>query len=131
MVLAYYGIEQDEVTLTMLCHTNLFGTAAREMVQVVKGLGLQAQLNYFEPYSTLVAHLDAQRCVIVAVDAGELHAVNEYKHQRHMVTLVGASESHIRLHDPLFGSDLAIQVATFQNAWTAAKQEMIAVWQNE
>jgi len=128
MVLAYYGIEQDEVTLTMLCGTNLFGTAARQISSVAQQLGLAARYAYFETLAAITEALANRIPVLVAVDVGELYEREEFKHQRHMIVVVEVTETTVRFHDPLMQANSTVTLDLFERAWEAAKKEVIAIW---
>jgi len=43
MVLAYWGYETDEVSLSMLCGTTVFGTSGNQLVQAAQRLGFECE----------------------------------------------------------------------------------------
>lgn len=129
MVLAFYRINQDEVTLSIMCQTNLFGTAARDIARVANQLGLEARTAYFEQLSTIRESLADQNPVLTVVDLGQLYEREEYKHARHMVVVSEIADKLIRFHDPLMGANMSLDTALFERAWNAAKGEAIFIWQ--
>lgn len=46
MVLAYWGYETDEVSLSMLCGTNIFGTSAKQLVSAAHRLGFESEYRF-------------------------------------------------------------------------------------
>lgn len=72
MVLAYWGYETDEVSLSMLCGTDLFGTSAKQIVGAAQRLGFQCEYKFKRPYSALALALRNGVPPIVSVDAAIL-----------------------------------------------------------
>lgn len=128
MVLAFHRISQDEITLTRLCRTNIFGTTARDMVNAAQQFGLVARTVYFEHLTTIIENLDAKIPAIVAVDIGELYEREEFKHSRHMVVVSGIADQIVHFHDPLNGPNISVSSGIFERAWDAAKREVIFIW---
>jgi ABC-type bacteriocin/lantibiotic exporter with double-glycine peptidase domain len=131
MVLAYYGIEQDEVTLTMLCGTNVFGTSARQIVGVAQHFGPEARLTFFETLATLTAVLAEGIPVLAAIDAGEMYEREEFKHSRHMIVVLAVNATSVRCHDPIMGENVTVTLEAFERAWGAAKREVIRIWRKK
>ncbi len=46
MVLAYWGYVTDEISLSMLCGTDMFGTSAKQILSAAQRLGFQCEYKF-------------------------------------------------------------------------------------
>lgn len=127
MVLAYYGIEQDEVTLTMLCRTTLFGTSARNIEQAALQFKLQVDYKYEATPEDLTSGLQRGVPAICFVDLSVLFDEGD-KVGVHAVVVCELKENEITYHDPKQGSNQKAQVEKFMGAWQGLKGELISIW---
>ncbi len=128
MVLAYWGYETDEVSLTILCGTDVFGTSARHMMKAAQNLEFECEYRFKASYSALGAALSKRIPPIVAVNPNILHARPQRLYARHDIVLLDITRSGILYHDPEAGASLSVSPAIFKEAWQQAQKEVILVW---
>ena len=128
MVLAYYGHEADEVSLTTLCRTTVLGTLAEAIVDAARQLGFEGEYTFDQGFSTIARALAAGRPVIVTVDAGILYQERGIAGYKHMVVIIDANEETITYHDSQVGGWLTSPVSFFLEAWRAKEREVIWIW---
>lgn len=127
MVLAYYGIEQDEVTLTMMCNTDLSGTALEDMVSVAQHFRLSAKRSRLTGYDELEQNLEDGIAVIAHVDATNLYEQSDAAPLGHLVVVLSVNEIII-VHDPAKGAEQRIPRVLFENAWNTFRKGVVKVW---
>lgn len=79
MVLKYFGIDQDEVSLTMLCRTTLAGTGLVEVVEAAQHFGFHGEWKIGAQIAALTTALKRGIPIIAVVDARVLHRVEMSK----------------------------------------------------
>ena len=128
MVLAYYGHEADEVSLAMLCRTNVFGTRAKAIVEAIQELGFEGDYTFGQDFSVLTEALSKSRPPIVTIDAGIVHQRPEWAGYKHMIVIIHANDVTVTFHDPQVGSMLISRTELFLEAWKAKEKEVILIW---
>lgn len=128
MVLAYYGHETDEVSLTMLCGTNVFGTGLSDLVNATQQLGFRAEHTYCESLAELTDALARSIPPIAMVDAVKLYNMSETAPLGHIVVVIAASALEIVYHDPLIDSGLSVSTEIFLRAWEVFARGMVLIW---
>jgi len=131
MVLAYWGYETDEVSLSMLCGTNLFGTSADQLVEAAQRLGFEGMNKLRGQYSFLTQLLKEKVPPIVAVDAAILHGKHERIYTKHDIVLLEITRREVVYHDSDVGQNLSVLPDLFQEAWQRARNEVILIWPAE
>jgi ABC-type bacteriocin/lantibiotic exporter with double-glycine peptidase domain len=128
MVLAYWGYETDEVSLSMLCGTTVFGTSTKQIMNAARRLGFQCEYGFKSQYSSLTHALQNAVPPIVSVDAATLYQQWQPIYTKHDIVLVEIRQSKIVYHDPEVGSTLSVPPDIFREAWQRAKSEVILIW---
>lgn len=128
MVLAYYGHETDEVSLTMLCGTNVFGTGLSDLTNAARQLGFRAEYTHCESLADLTDALARSIPPIAMVDAAKLYHVGEITPLGHLVVVIGASVSEIVYHDPLIDRELRVTTEIFLRAWEVFARGVVLIW---
>ncbi len=131
MVLAYWGHETDEVSLSMRCRTNVFGTSADELVDAARRLGFESACTLWSKYSFLSLALKKNVPPIVAVDATILYGKQERIYTKHNIVVSEANSRRVVYHDPDFGQNLIVSPDLFKEAWRRARYEVILIWPAE
>lgn len=131
MVLAYWGYETDEVSLSMLCGTDMFGTSAKQIMSAAQHLGFKCEYKFKRPYSSLKWVLRNAIPPIVSVDAAILYQLRQPTYTKHNLVLLETTRSKIVYHDPEVDSSLSVLPAVFKEAWQRAKSEVILIWPGE
>ncbi|MEK7728099.1 MAG: cysteine peptidase family C39 domain-containing protein [candidate division KSB1 bacterium] len=128
MVLAYWGHETDEVSLSMLCGTTVFGTSGMQIVNAAQRLGLEVEYPMESLYERL--HLAVKEGVppIVAIDATILYPQQEQRYTKHDIVLLEINTRRVVYHDPAVGSNLPVSPAVFKKAWQRTENEVIFIW---
>ncbi len=130
MVLACYGIEQDEVTLTMMCRTTLFGTSARNIEHAALQFKLQVEYKYEATREDFTNALQRDVPAICFVDLSVLFDEEE-KVGVHAVVVCQMTGDEITYHDPKQGSSQKASVEKFMGAWQGLKGELISIWRTK
>jgi len=128
MVLAYWDHEADEVSLSMLCGTDVFGTSAKQIIGAAHSLGFEAEYKFKSRYSDLQNALKNGVPPIVAVNPNTLQQRAVRLQARHDIVLLSLVKNKILYHDPEVGQNLSIMPATFKEAWNEAQNEVILIW---
>ena len=128
MVLEYFGVEQDEVTLAILCGTNLAGTGLAEIAEAAQRLGLEADWKINASLQDIKDALKKNIPVMAMIDARVLHHTDAPFVLGHAVVIVAYLKSEIYFHDPLIGEDQRASVSVFSGAWTNMRKGMVIVW---
>jgi predicted double-glycine peptidase len=128
MVLAYYGHQADEVSLTILCSTNVFGTGMSDLANAARQSGFRAEHTHCESLAELTAALASDIPPIVMVDAVKLYHMSEAIPSGHVVVVVAANASEIVYHDPLIDSRLSVSTKIFLRAWESFARGMVLIW---
>jgi len=128
MVLAYYGHEADEVSLTMLCRTTVFGTSAKQAVMAARHLRFQARQAFFADEATLLVALADGIPPIVLVDADLLIGRDTSRRLRHMIVLLALDTTQVVYHDAEAGASQCIARQQFMRAWGAARRGVVLIW---
>lgn len=131
MVLAYWGYETDEVSLAMLCGTDMFGTSAKQIMSAAQRLTFKCEYKFKRPYSSLTQALRNAIPPIVSVDAAILYQLRQPTYTKHNVVLLETTRSKSVYHDPEVDSNLSVLPAVFKEAWQRAKSEVILIWPAE
>jgi hypothetical protein len=128
MVLAYWGYVTDEVSLSMLCGTNLFGTSADQIVEAAQRLRFEGYCKLWNKYSFLPQALKENVPPIVAVDATILYGKQKRIYTKHDIVLLEIIPSRVVYHDSDVGQNLSASPALFKEAWRRARNEVILIW---
>lgn len=130
MVLAYYGIEQDKVTLAMECRTDVFGTYPSALAYAAKKFKMIATSKREASWQEIEVSIASNSPVICIVDSGILNQTDK-KGNLHMVVVIGVEHKAVVFHDPQDGPARVIPIARFQEAWQANRQEVIQIWRKK
>lgn len=128
MILAYWGYEADEVSLSMLCGTNVFGTSAEQLVEAAQRLGFEGYCKLWNEYSLLSEALKEKAPPIVAVDAAVLHGKQQRIYTKHDIILLEIIARRVVYHDSDVGQNLFVSSDLFEEAWQRARNEVILIW---
>jgi hypothetical protein len=128
MVLAYWGYETDEVSLSMLCGTTIFGTSADRLIEVAQRFGFDGSGKRKNEYSILAGALKESIPPIVAVDPAILYERQESIYTKHDIVLLEITSRRVAYHDPAIGQNLLILPAKFKEAWQRTQNEVILIW---
>lgn len=128
MVLAYWGYETDEVSLSMLCGTDILGTSAKQVVTAAQRLGFESEYASEYRYSALTRILDQSIPPIIAIDAGLLYMQSKRLHAKHDIVLLEATSALVTFHDPEVGAYLTVTPTHFKDAWSQFQNEVILIW---
>ena len=128
MVLAYYGHQADEVGLTILCSTNIFGTGMSDLANAAQQLGFRAEHTHCESLAELTAALARGIPPIAMIDAVKLYNMSKVVPSGHVVVVVAANASEIVYHDPLIDSGLSVSTKIFLRAWEVFARGMVLIW---
>lgn len=128
MVLAYYGHEADEVSLTVLCGTNVFGTGLSDLANAAQQLGLRAEHTHCESLAEITDALARNIPPIAMVDAVKLYNMGDAAPLGHVVVVIAASALETVYHDPLTGSGLSAPTEIFLRAWEAFARGVVLIW---
>lgn len=127
MVLAHYGIQQDEVSLTMLCGTDLSGTALDDIAIVARRFKLSAERSHLFKLKELQEAVTNGIPAIVHVDAVSLYQDPDPVPLGHLVVVVQA-DANIVIHDPAAGAAQEIARETFEAAWQVYRNGAVLIW---
>lgn len=128
MVLAYYEYEADEVSLTILCGTNVFGTGLSDLANAAQQLGFRSEHTHCENLAELADTLARNIPPIAIVDAVKLYNMGEVIPLGHMVVVIAAGASEVVYHDPLINSGLSVSTEIFLRAWEVFARGMVLIW---
>ena len=128
MVLAYYGIRQDEVTLSVLCGTDISGTALEDLVNAAQRFNLSAERVRATGLAKVKEWLAQDIPLIAHVDAVRLYEQADPIPLGHLVVVLRANE-HVILHDPAVGASQKIEHKTFDAAWQVYRRGAVLIWQ--
>jgi hypothetical protein len=128
MVLAYWNYETDEVSLSMLRNTNVFGTSANQLAAAARRLGFESECVLESPYSSLIRTLKNGVPPIVAVDVTILYGQQRHFYTKHDIVLLEITPQRVAYLDPDVGRNLTVLPAIYQEAWQAAQSEVILIW---
>jgi ABC-type bacteriocin/lantibiotic exporter with double-glycine peptidase domain len=128
MVLAYWGQETDEVSLSMLCGTTVFGTSGKQICNAAAQMGFEVEYPWESEYASLLHAVDKGVPPIVAVDATILYPKQEQRYTKHDIVLVAITPHRVAYHDPAIGPNLLASPAVFKNAWRRTENEVILIW---
>jgi len=128
MVLAYWGYETDEVSLSMLCGTTVFGTSAKQIINAARRLGFQCEYGFNTQHASLTHALQNEVPPIISVDSDTLYQRWQPTYTKHDIVLVEIRQSKIVYHDSEVGSNLSMSSDIFKEAWQRTKNEVILIW---
>jgi ABC-type bacteriocin/lantibiotic exporter with double-glycine peptidase domain len=128
MVLAYWGYETDEVSLSMLCGTTVFGTSGNQVADAARRLGFEYEYPLQGHYSVLSHALKEAIPPIVAVDATILYEQKEIRYTKHDIVLLEITSRRVVYHDPAVGPNQSVLPAIFKKAWHRIENEVIFIW---
>jgi len=128
MVLVYYGHETDEVSLTILCGTNVFGTGLSDLANAAQQLGFRAEHTYCESLAELTDALARGIPPIAMLDAARLYNMSGVVPSGHVVVVIAANASEIVYHDPLINGRLSVSTEIFLQAWKVFARGMVLIW---
>lgn len=128
MVLAYYGIQQDEVTLTMLCGTDVSGTALEDIANVARRFKLSAERSRLENLTEAQGWLARGIPFIADVDAVSLYEQEDPVPAGHLVVVIQVDEQVI-FHDPERGAIQKVERKNFDAAWQKYRRGAVLIWQ--
>ena len=131
MVLKYWGREQDEVSLTMLCRTTVGGTGLSEIVEAAEQLGFQGRWKIGAKIFEVASALENDLPVITVVDARVLHGIELSQPLGHMVVILGMGDNMLIYHDPEIGPNQIISQDAFTASWENLRNRMVVVWQEK
>jgi ABC-type bacteriocin/lantibiotic exporter with double-glycine peptidase domain len=128
MVLKYFGIDQDEVSLTMLCKTTLAGTGLAEIVDAAQHLGFQGAWKIGALIADLTTTLKRGIPIMTVVDARVLHGVEMSKPSGHMIVIYSMDDNMIFYHDPEIGPNQLVSQSIFIESWENLRKRMVTIW---
>jgi ATP-binding cassette subfamily B protein len=128
MVLEYFGVLQDEVSLTMLCGTTLAGTGLVEIAEAARRLGFKAEWKRNAKFSDLTNALKRRIPVMAMVDARLLHVIEMPIPIGHMIVIFAIEADTIFYHDPEVGREQTISRHIFMTSWENMRKGMVIVW---
>lgn len=128
MALKYFGVDQDEVSLTILCRTTLAGTALAEVVEAAERLGFQGEWKIGAKIADLRAALKRGTPIMTVVDARILHGIEMPKPVGHMIVISSMDDNMIFYHDPEMGPDQIVSQSIFKTSWENLRSRMITIW---
>jgi len=128
MVLAYWGHESDEVSLSMLCGTDIFGTSATQIANAARRLGFESEYASKYRFSALIRALRKGIPPIVAIAPDSLYLHSQRIHSKHAVVVLEIKRSSVVFHDPEIGSYRTVTPAPFKEAWLRFQNEVIFIW---
>jgi len=128
MVLAYWGHETDEVSLSIRCNTTVFGTAAKQVVDAARHLGFDGEYQFKCKFSALRRIVQNDIPPIVAVDPNLLYELPQRIYAKHVIVVIEIAQNQVIFHDPDVGNNLTVEPALFKRAWAASQNEVISVW---
>lgn len=128
MVLAYWGFEIDEISLSIQCGTTVFGTAAKQVVTAAQHLGFDSEYQFQSKFSILRRILRNEIPPIVAIDPNLLYELPQRIYAKHVIVVIEITKSQVIFHDSNVGNNLTVDPALFKKAWSASQNEVILVW---
>jgi len=111
MILEYFGLKQDEVSLTMLYVTTLAGTGLAQIAEAAQRLGFKAEWKRSAKLSDLTKALKLGIPVTAMVDARLLHRTEMPIPIGHMIFIFALEAGTVFYHDPEVGPSQEILVA--------------------
>ena len=132
MALKYFGVEQDEVSLTIRCRTTVAGTGLAEVVEAAQYWGFQGEWKIGAKIADLTTALKLGRPIMAVVDARVLHRIEMTKPMGHMIVILSMNNNMIFYHDPEIGPEQIVSQSIFTTAWENLRKRMVTIWpQNE
>lgn len=131
MVLEYWGFQQDEVSLSMLCGTTLAGTGLAEIAEAARRLGFEAEWKRSVKFSDLIDALKREIPVMVMVDARLLHEIEMPLPLGHLIVIFAIDTNTIFYHDPEAGAKRIVTRSIFTQAWGNLRKGMVIVWRQK
>jgi len=131
MALEYWGFQQDEVSLSMLCKTTVTGTGLAEIAEAAQELGFVAEWKRGAKISELTNALKQGIPVMAMVDARLLHDIEVPIPVGHMIVIVAIDTNTIFYHDPEVGSEQSVSRPIFSQAWENLRKGMVIIWQQK
>lgn len=129
MVLEYYGVQEDEVSLSMLCRTTIAGTSLAEIAHAAELLEFHAEWKIHATQVEVRNALQQNRPVIVMADANALYGLATPTTQGHTIVVSAISKAGVDFHDPAEGRDQFIPLNRFVVSWQNMRKGMVIIWQ--
>lgn len=129
MVLEYYGVHEDEVSLSMLCGTTIAGTSLAEIAHAAELLEFHADWKIRATQVEIRNALQQNRPVIVMVDANALYELETPTTLGHTIVVSAISKEGVDFHDPAEGRDQFIPLNRFAVSWQNMRKGMVIIWQ--
>jgi hypothetical protein len=128
MVLEYLGVQQNEISLTMLCGTTLAGTGLAEIAEAAKRLGFSAEWKKNAKFSDLTNALKLGIPVMSMVDARLLHQTEMPIPIGHTIVSFAIDADTIFYHAPEIGREQKVSRRIFTATWENMRKGMVIVW---
>lgn len=128
MVLKYFGVDQDEVSLTMLCRTTVGGTGLAEVVDAAQYFEFQGEWKIGAKIADLTTALKQGIPVMAVVDARVLHRIEMPKPVGHMIVIFAMDDNMIFYHDPEIGPNQVVSQPIFITSWENLRKRMVMIW---
>jgi len=129
MTLEYWGFQQDEVSLSMLCKTTIAGTGLAEIAEAAQELGFLTEWKRGAKINDLANALKQDIPVMAMVDARLLHDIELPIPVGHLIVIFAIDTNTIFYHDPEAGPERKISRLRFSQAWKNLRKGMVIVWQ--
>ncbi len=128
MVLKYFGVDQDEVSLTMLCRATLAGTGLAEVVEAAGHFGFRGEWKIGAKIADLTVALKRGTPIMTVVDARVLHRIEMPKPIGHMIVIFAMDDNTIFYHDPESGPNQIVSQPVFIASWENLRKRMVTIW---
>ncbi len=122
MVLAYWGIKENEAVLRECCQTTHLGTTFPDAAQCARGFGLQVDEVSGVTWGDLQSWLSNDIYPILSVNLFPLEA----RWAAHAVVVEKADGQEVVYLDPLFGRRVADRIS-FEQAWQMRRSKALLI----
>ncbi len=129
MVLEYYGVHEDEISLSMLCGTTIAGTSLAEIARAAEHVGFHADWKIHATQAEIRNALQQNRPVITMVDANVLHELETPTALGHTIVVFAITKEGVHYHDPEEGRDQVVSLSRFSASWQNMRKGMVTIWQ--
>jgi len=128
-ILYYYGTEIDYKELSKRAKTTeVDGTDHRNIINVVKDIGLEVELQKGMLLSDLLSFVDKNTPVIAAIQAwpNKPVSLSESWENGHWVIVIGYDEDNVYMMDPaMLGNYTYIPIEEFNSRWHDKDQDIV------
>jgi ABC-type bacteriocin/lantibiotic exporter with double-glycine peptidase domain len=128
MVMEFFGVKQDEVSLTIQCGTTLAGTGLSELAEAAWRLGFQAEWKTSASFEDLTSAIERSIPAIAMVDARSLHDIEWAVPMGHLIVIIAIKADKVFYHDPEIGPEQSVSRTQFISSWEKLRTGMVTVW---